>query len=118
MSIIALLSGLMVLVAPIKQDQPAAPEPLQCMAGPVHRTFGGTDWLAYGCDDHATLIVVSAPGNPAMPFIFELSKTEDGVRVSGEGNGDQRATAPAFEDLKKVSPATLTGMIEEAEAQP
>ena len=117
MSIIGPLSGMMLLIAPIQQDQSAAREPLQCMAGPIHRSFGGTVWLAYGCADHATLIVVSAPGNPAMPFIFKLSKTDDGVSISGEGNGDQRATAPAFEDLKTVSRAALTEMIEEAEAQ-
>jgi len=116
MSIVGLLSGLMLLAVPIQQEQNAAPEPLQCMAGPIHRSFGGTEWLAYGCADHATLIVVSAPGNPAMPFIFKLSKTDGGVRISGEGNGDQSATAPAFEALKKVSRATLTEMIEEAEA--
>ena len=46
------------------------------------------------------------------------ASSESAVSVSGEGNGDQRATAPAFEDLKKVSRATLTEMIEEAEAQP
>ncbi|WP_156459520.1 hypothetical protein [Brevundimonas sp. Root1279] len=62
-----------------------------------------------------TLIVVSAPGNPAMPFVFTLSKTDRGVRISGEGNGDQRATAPAFEDLKKVTSEVLDQMLREAE---
>jgi len=118
MSIVGLLSGLMLLTVPIPQDQHAPPEPLQCIAGPIQRSFGGTDWLTYGCSDHATLVVVSAPGNPAKPFVFILSQTDDGVVVRGEGTGDQRATAPAFEDLKIVSRTTLAEMIEEAEAQP
>lgn len=116
MSIITPLFALALLTSPAHQDQDVAPEPLQCMAGPKQRSFGGTDWLTYGCDNHSTLIVVSAPGNPATPFIFVLSKTEDGVRVTGEGNGDQRATAPAFKDLKQVTREALDAMIREAEA--
>jgi hypothetical protein len=117
MSIVTPLFGLALLTSPVQQDQ-VAPEPLQCMAGPIQRSFGGTEWLTYGCADHLTLIVVSAPGNPAMPFVFVLSKANGGVRISGEGNGDQKATAPAFEDLKKVSIQVLDQMLREAEAHP
>lgn len=118
MSIFTPLFGLVLLTSAVQQDQVVASEPLQCMAGPINRSFGGTEWLTYGCADHRTLIVVSAAGNPAIPFVFILSKTDEGVRIKGEGNGDQRATAPAFEDLKKVSPEALEHMIREAEAHP
>lgn len=106
------------LLSSLGQEQEAPPEPLQCTAGPIQRSFGGTEWLTYGCADERTLIVVSAPGNPAMPFVFTLSKAEGGVRISGEGNGDRRATAPAFEDLKKVSSENLDQMLRESEARP
>jgi hypothetical protein len=53
-----------------------------------------------------------------MPFVFTLSKTNRGIRISGEGNGDQRATAPAFEDLKRVSIEVFDQMLREAEAHP
>ncbi|MFC7380560.1 hypothetical protein [Brevundimonas sp. GCM10030266] len=118
MTIITPLLALALLTSPINQDHGAAPEPLQCTAGPIQRSFGGTEWLTYGCADRRTLIVVSAPGNPAMPFVFTLSTTDGGVRISGEGNGDQEATAPAFEDLKKISREVLDQMIREAETRP
>lgn len=118
MPIITPLLALALVTSPVQQDQGAAPEPLQCMAGPIQRSFGGTEWLIYGCADQRTLIVVSAPGNPAMPFVFTLSKTDGGVRISGEGNGDQGATTPAFEDLKKVSSEVLGQMIRETESRP
>jgi len=118
MPIITPLLAFALLTSPIQQGQDAASEPLQCMAGPVQRSFGETEWLTYACADHSTLIVVSAPGNPAMPFVFTLSRTDAGVRVSGEGNGDRGATAAAFEDLKKVSVEDLDRMVREAELHP
>ena len=117
MSIITPLFGLALLTSPVQQDQ-VPPERIECKAGPIQRSFGGTDWLTYGCSDHLTLIVVSAPGNPAVPFYFALSKANGGVRIVGEGNGDKRATAPAFEDLKKISIESLDQMLQEAEAHP
>ncbi len=118
MSMITPLFALALLTSPVQQDQDAASEPLQCRAGPIQRSFGGTQWLTYGCADHLTLIVVSAPGNPAMPFVFTMSKTDGGVRISGEGSGDRSSTAPAFEDLKKVSSEVLDQMLREAETHP
>ncbi|WP_420472013.1 hypothetical protein [Brevundimonas sp. FT23042] len=100
------------------QDASAPPEPLQCNAGPLGRSFGGSDWLVYGCSDRATVVVVSAPGSPAMPFVFTLSSRDAGVQVSGEGSGDASATARAFEDLKKISRQDLDALIREAEAHP
>jgi len=109
---IAILSG------PAGQDAAAPAEPLQCTAGPVSRSFGGSDWLVYGCSDGATVVVVSAPTSAAMPFVFTLSRREAGVQVSGEGNGDASVTARAFEDLKKLSRQELDALIQEAEAHP
>ena len=108
--------ALAVLSGPVGQDAPAPPEPLQCTAGPVGRSFGGSNWLVYGCSDGETAVVVSAPGNPAMPFVFTLSGREAGVQVSGEGNGAPAVTARAFEDLKKLSRQDLDAIIQEAKA--
>jgi hypothetical protein len=106
------------LTLPVQQDHKPAAKPLQCMSGPIQRSFGGTEWLTYGCDDRRTLIVVSAPDNPATPFVFTITKTNRGLRISGEGNGDQRSTAPAFEDLKKLSEEVFDQMLREAETRP
>src|ERR1700722_9045111 len=43
---------------------------LNCKIGPIENIYGGTKWLVYGCDDKASVVVVTAPGNPAMPFYF------------------------------------------------
>lgn len=110
--------ALAILSGSAGQDAPAPPEPLQCTAGPLGRSFGGSDWLVYGCSDRATVVVVSAPGSPAMPFVFTLSGRDAGVQVSGEGNGDASATARAFEDLKKLTRQDLDTLIREAEAHP
>src|SRR5437868_1067158 len=37
---------------------------LNCKAGPVLKTFGGTQWNVYGCDDNASVVIITAPGNP------------------------------------------------------
>lgn len=118
MPIFTPLLALAVLTSPVQKDQDVTPERLECMAGPIQRTFGGTEWLTYGCEDRLTLIVVSGPGNPAMPFVFTMSMTDGGIRISGEGSGDQSATAAAFEDLRNVSREVLDQMLREAEMHP
>ena len=39
-----------------------------CTIGPITKTYGQTQWLAYSCNDDKTVVIVSAPGSPAMPF--------------------------------------------------
>src|SRR5258708_6022499 len=50
-------------------DSPS-PTQLNCKSGPLTRTFGKTSWYVYGCDDGHSVVVITAPGNPAMPFYF------------------------------------------------
>jgi hypothetical protein len=46
------------------------PTDLSCRIGPIEKTYGGTKWNVYGCDDKKSLLVVTAADNPAMPFYF------------------------------------------------
>jgi hypothetical protein len=87
--------------------------PLSCETGPVVKTFGMTSWLVFSCDDGRSVVIVSAPGNPAMPFVFTLSPAGAGYRLSGEGTGRREATKPAFDALKTLSTAQIMALIEE-----
>ena len=115
----ALLLALAALAsAPPAEPQPAPADPkpsLNCAKGPLHRSFGGTAWLVYGCDDKATLVVVAAEGNPASPFYFIFYPKGEERGLYGEGNGDRKATAPAFEDLKRLDSAAVEALLAEAE---
>ena len=74
-------------------------ESLNCNVGPATKKFGGTEWQVYSCGDSTTLVFVSSPGNPAMPFYF-MTTLEKGERtLKGEGTGSREATAAAYHDL-------------------
>lgn len=85
---------------------------LKCDIGPVVKTYGMTQWLVYCCDDKRTVVIVSAPGNPAMPFYFTFFPYENGYRLSGEGTGRKDTTAAAFEELKALSERDIAALIE------
>lgn len=95
-------------------EQPA----MACDVGPLLKTYGTTEWLVYSCKDARSVVVVAAPGNPAMPFFFLLSPEDDGIRLYGEGEGDKNATKPAFDELKAVTASDLARLISETQQQP
>ena len=74
-----------------------------CNIGPVVRVFGGNEWNIFSCTAPDQLVVVSAPGNPAMPFYFVLYIEDGERRLSGEGNGSKEASAAAYEDLQLIA---------------
>jgi len=83
-------------------DSPSPPH-LNCTSGPLTRTFGKTSWYVYGCDDGHSVVVITAPGNPAMPFYFFFVWGPKGFELHGEGTGDKTLTDAAFEDLKALT---------------
>jgi len=85
----------------------------KCTIGPVTKTYGQTQWLVYSCNDDKTLVIVSAPGNPATPFYFTFLPTDAGHRLFGEGTGKKEATAAAFEQLKSLSEDDIANVIKE-----
>ena len=90
---------------------PQQPAPMACETGPVSRAFGGTQWLVYSCADQASMVVVSAQGNPASPFVFILSPANGQYRVRGEGNGDRKASQAAGDALSKLTAAELADLL-------
>ena len=88
-----------------------ADEPLKCDIGPIQKTYGKTQWVVYSCADGRTVVIHSAPGNPAMPFYFMFFPREDGYRLYGEGTGRKEATAAAHEELKTFSDEDIAALI-------
>jgi hypothetical protein len=82
--------------------------------GPVYKIFGGTKWLVYGCADGHSVVVISAPGNPATPFYFMLSPGGRGYEVVGEGEGQREATAAAYAELKALTESQVKALVAEA----
>lgn len=92
------------------QDR-SAPPPMNCDTGPVHRMFGGTKWIVYSCDDQASMVILSATGNPALPFYFHVRPEDDGYRVSGQGTGDKKASRAALDALATMLPAEFSALL-------
>lgn len=108
-----LFSAVVVSSLAIPGQVGAASTNLICDVGPITKIFGRSQWLVYSCDDRRTVVVVSAPGNPAMPYYFTLSRTENGYRISGEGAGNRAFTAAAFSDLTILSQEDIEYLVEQ-----
>jgi hypothetical protein len=110
----AALVTMVIIPAPaVTEELVSKPSSLKCDIGPVKKIYGMTQWLVYSCDDHRTVVVVSAPENPAMPFFFTFFPNENGYGLHGEGTGSKEATPAAFEELKALSEDDITALIEQ-----
>ena len=85
---------------------------LNCDVGPLNKTYGKTRWLVYSCSDDRTLVFVSAPGSPAMPFYFRLYNGQ----LTGEGTGDKLATDAAYEEIKALSTSDVKELVRQTKA--
>jgi hypothetical protein len=90
---------------------------LECTVGPVERAFGRTAWLIYSCDDDRSIIVVSAPGNPANPFIFSMIASGNTRVLQGEGTGSKDASQAAFEDLRRLTESEIASLVAQTKAK-
>lgn len=99
---IILLSGMLLARSVVAGEEPTE-ESTACDIGPVLKVYGGNEWNIYSCSVPDQLVVVSAPGNPAMPFYFVIYLKDGERRLSGEGNGSKEASAAACEELKTIA---------------
>lgn len=111
---------LLLLLSVVNISFASAPEPkapakeLSCIIGPAIKTFGGSQWNVYGCNDGRSVAVVSAAGSKAAPFYFFFAWGSDGMELNGEGNGNKQATDAAFEELKPLTDADIALLYQEA----
>jgi hypothetical protein len=90
---------------------------LNCSLGPANRTFGGSDWLIYGCDDQRSVVVISTPGSPAAPFYFMFAYKDGDYRLIGEGAGNKAATEATYRQLSVMKPADIARLFAEASSK-
>jgi len=64
---VRLTSSILYLCTLLFSETPFA-ETLKCDIGPLNKSYGGTPWLVYSCNDEQTLVFVSERGSPASPF--------------------------------------------------
>lgn len=104
---------LFALLFPLSSSVPAAERhsPLTCAIGPLHKKYGGTPWLVYSCNDRKTLIIITATGSPAMPYVFRFYLKGGKYRLKGEGKGSRKFTKAAYKELHKFSHAKIEKMI-------
>lgn len=93
------------------------PAPMQCNVGPVASKLGGSDWMVLSCSDGRSMVVVSAQGNPAGPFVFFLKPlTDGGYTINGEGNGDKTVSDAALETLTHYTSADFAALLAQTKA--
>jgi hypothetical protein len=101
-----------------QSQKPSQKPPLDCHMGPITKTYGGTSWLVYSCDDNGSVVFLSAPGSPAFPFYFVMYATEKGRRIEGEGTGDKKVTDVVVEELQRLSKADVAALIAQTKQVP
>jgi len=84
---------------------------LQCEVGPVDRSYGGSAFAIYSCDDGESVVAFAKPGTPAYPFYFIVTPRGDGVRLYGEGDGDNDAGRAAFSVLNRFRPRDVAKLV-------
>lgn len=107
---------LLLLAALVSSVFAAEKTSLACDVGPVSNTYGNTSWLVYSCNNdaaesNARLVLVSAPGNPAMPFVFFLHIKDGAYRLHGEGQGSKEASGAALTELQKLTQQDIENLI-------
>ena len=82
----------------------------QCDVGPVTKVFGSVPWLVYSCNDASSIVLVSAPGSPAMPFYFMFTLEGTTYRLRGEGTGSKAVTDATLKELQTLSAADVLSL--------
>jgi hypothetical protein len=65
----------------------------------------------YGGNDNRSVAIVTAPGNPALPFYFLFAERNGGYRLSGEGTGKPEITRKAYADLVQLSQKDIQALV-------
>ena len=84
---------------------------LDCRIGPIARTYGGSSWLVYSCDDNLTVVIAAVPGSPAAPFYFMFVPEQGVYQLRGEGTGKRSATEPAYNQLRLFTGPEIAALI-------
>ncbi|HEV7545549.1 MAG TPA: hypothetical protein VGO42_13400 [Reyranella sp.] len=115
-SLTCLLLPALLLASTATMAQGPSEARIICDRGPFgSKTYGGTAWDIYGCNDNRSVAVVTAPGNPALPFYFLFAERNGQYRLSGEGTGRPEITRKAYADLVQLSQKDIQGLVKETQ---
>jgi len=87
---------------------------LKCDIGPASKTFGGSSWLVYACDDKHSVVVITAPGSTAAPFYFMFAYSAGAYKLRGEGTGNKTATDAAYKELSQLRSDQIAALFSDA----
>jgi hypothetical protein len=110
-----------VVVAPMPAMAKGAPvfhNQMSCEIGPVTKTYGGSSWLVYACSDNHSISLVSAPENPANPFLFSIRWRGGEYYFSGFGSGDKTASDASLMEIRALTQSDIEALVAEAKKQP
>jgi hypothetical protein len=109
----------LVLVSTETSAQGPSEPRIVCDRGPVAtRTYGGTAWDIYGCNDNRSVAIVTARGNPGLPFYFLFAERNGQYRLSGEGTGRPEITRKAYDDLIRLTQQDIQALAKETQKAP
>jgi hypothetical protein len=112
-SLTCLLLPALLLASTATMAQGPSEARITCDRGPFgSKTYGGTAWDIYGCNDNRSVAVVTAPGNPALPFYFLFAERNGQYRLSGEGTGRPEITRKAYADLVQLSQKDIQALVQ------
>ena len=94
----------------------ASGDPLQCDVGPINKTYGAAPWLVYSCRDGKSVVIVSAPGSPAMPFYFMFAAEGASYRLVGAGTGSKEVTDRVLVELKALRNEDIVALVRQTQA--
>lgn len=110
----AALLSVLATVLPDARAQGPSERRLVCDRGPVStKTYGGTPWQIYGCNDNRSVAIVTAQNNPAKPFYFLLAESNGAYSVSGEGTGRRDLTQKAYNEISKLTRLQIDALVKE-----
>lgn len=115
-SLAAALCLALMICAPAHGDETGRESTLICSVGPIEKTYGKTKWLIYSCDDRRSVVMVSAPGSPANPFVFRFLARGNAYVLQSQGTGNREHTAAAFAELKEMSGQDIATLVKLTEA--
>jgi hypothetical protein len=80
----------------------------------LHKSYGGSQWLVYSCNDTHSLVFVSAQGSPASPFVFFALVGPKDIKLHGEGTGNKQVTDAAYKELSALTAKDLAALTAQA----
>ena len=77
--------------------------PMDCTAGPVIKTFGGSQWTVNSCSDGRTVVLMATNDSPAFCCFIKIEPLTEDYNINGRGKGDKQATNAAMDELAALS---------------